>query len=132
MRLKVPGVAPGIDGEARAAGIAGLRQRVAHGHAAGAVARLVEVLLGEQADERPAAHEVEEVPFLVAEGGHVDAEPGHCRVCRERSRRLARVDDAERAVEPAGMVLRLDVRAGEHFSPGRAAKTQYVADAVDV
>ena len=131
MRLEVAGVTGWIDRQPWAARVAGLRQRFAHRRAAGAVARLIDVRFGEHPDERAAAHEVAEMPFLVAERRDIDAEAGAGRVLGEGPRRLQRVDDAERAVEPAGMVLRLDVGAGEHLAAGRAGKSQHVADAVD-
>ena len=54
------------------------------------------------------------MPFLVAPGRDVDAEIGGRRVFGKRAGGLEGVDDAERAVEPAGMVLALQMRAGEH------------------
>src|SRR5207253_1091850 len=97
MRLEEPGVAGGIDGQARAPGKARARERFAHRRAAGAVAGPLDVLLGEQADERAAAEEVAEMPFLVAERRDVDAEMRGRRILGDGARRLERVDDAERA-----------------------------------
>src|SRR5262249_60663080 len=114
------GVARRIDRNARAARVAGLRQRLAQKRAFGAVARLVDVFFAQHADKRAAAHEVAEVAFLVGERHDVDAKPGAGRLFGERARSFERVDQAERAVEPAGVVLRLDVRAREHFASGRA------------
>src|ERR1043166_5847557 len=131
VRLEVTGVARRIDLQPRSARVAGVRQRVAQGRAFGAVARLVDVLFAEHADERTAAHEVAEVALFVGEGDHVDAQPGGGFVLSERARRLERVDHAERAVEPAGMVLRLDVRASEHLAASRAREADHVGNAVD-
>ena len=60
------------------------------------------------------------MPLLVAPGRDVDAEIGGRRVFGKGAGGLEAVDDAERAVEPAGMVLALEMRAGEHaWAPAR-------------
>jgi hypothetical protein len=69
--------------------------------------------------------------FLVAPGRDVDAHVAHFRVVAERPRRLEPVDDAERAIEPAGVVLAFDMRAGQQARPAGAAVADHGADAVD-
>ena len=69
--------------------------------------------------------------LLVAPGRDVDAHVAHIRILAERARRLEPVDDAERAIEPAGMVLAFDMRAGEKMRTACAAVADHGADAVD-
>src|SRR4051794_372878 len=131
MGLDIAGVSPCLELQARPAGKRGLVERLAQGGAVVAVTRLVDLVLGEQAHERARAEEGAEMPLLVAPGRDVDAEIGGRRVLGKGARGLEAVDDAERAVEPASMVLALEMRAGEHLTPRRAAEAEDAADAVD-
>jgi len=45
--------------------------------------------------------------------------------------RIYGVDDAERAIEPAGKILALEMRAGQQFRSGFCRRAQHIADAVD-
>src|SRR5262249_53488529 len=83
------------------------------------------------ADERAAAEITAEVSLLVAEGHHVHAKVARRRIIAQRARRFERQDHAERAVEPAGLVLAFDGRAGAHLASRHASFAKYVADAVD-
>src|SRR5215203_1301411 len=132
MRLDITRVAPGLELQARPAGKPGLVERLAQRRAVVAVPRLVDLLLGEQAHERARAEERAEMPLLVAPGRDVDAKIGRRRILGKRAGGLEAVDDAERAVEPAGMVLALEMRAGEHLWPRRPARSEDAADAVDL
>ena len=129
MRLEEPGVARRIDLEPRPARIAGAVERRAHRGAVVAVARLVDVRLAEHADKRAAAEERAEMALLVAECRDVDADLAG--LLGQRPRGFERIDDAECAVEPAGMILGFEMRAGEHLAAGRARAAEHIADAVD-
>ena len=71
------------------------------------------------------------MPFLVRPGDRLDAEPGAIRVVAEGARQFERVDDAERAVQPAAARLRLAVRADQQSPLGIARAADHVSDAVD-
>ena len=43
-----------------------------------------------------------------------------------------RIDDAERSIEPARVVLAFEMRARQQFRPGFRAGAEHVADAVDL
>ena len=68
--------------------------------------------------------------FLVAPAGDFDRAV-HVGVAVQHARGFQGVDDAEGTIEPAGMVLALQMRAGEQLESGLPAGTQHVADAVD-
>ena len=72
MRLQIADVTPAFAGRARPAGETGFAQRVAHGFAAGAVARGVDIRFGDAADIGPAAEKTAEMAFLVAPGRDFD------------------------------------------------------------
>ena len=70
------------------------------------------------------------MPLLVAE--HHDVDAGIAARLLDRARGFQRVDAAERAVEPAGMVLAFQMRAGQRLARRVALRlAQDVADAVD-
>ena len=48
------------------------------------------------------------------------------------ARGLERIDDAERSIEPAGMVLAFEMRAREQLWAGLRAGAEHIADAVDL
>jgi hypothetical protein len=70
------------------------------------------------------------VSFLVAPGGNLDRafERG---IGIEHAGRFERVDDPERAVEPAGVVLAFEVRSREQLGSRLCAGAKDIADAVD-
>src|SRR5205814_10253906 len=90
---------------------------------------LVDILFTEQAGERLRAEERAEMSFLVEE--HHDVHAGIAARFPDRARCFERVDAAERAVEPARMVLRFQMRAGEDLAAARLALSQNVPNAVD-
>src|SRR6185436_14443741 len=109
--------------------VAGGMKRLAQRRAVVLVLRSVDILFGEHAGERLRAEERAEMPLLVGKHNHVDA--GIAARFLKRARGFERVDAAERAVEPAGMVLRFQMRAGENLGAARPALSQNVADTVD-
>ena len=66
MRLEISDVPAAFGGDARPAGKTGVAQRLAHGFAAGAVARGIDLFLAHTADIGPAAEEGAKMSFLVA------------------------------------------------------------------
>ena len=68
--------------------------------------------------------------FLVAPRGDLDSAVD-AGIGVEHARGFERIDDAERAVEPAGMVLAFEMRAGQQLRPGLGAGAEHIADAVD-
>ncbi len=63
------------------------------------------------------------MPLLIGEGADIDRQAG--------PRQRDAGDDAERAVEPAGLVLRFDVAADEQMRAGAGMAAIDIADAVD-
>src|SRR5262249_11285403 len=112
--------------------VARRRQRFAHRRAAGAVTRIVDVGLGDATDERAAPEEAPEMPLLVAERDDVDAGIAGRPVLSQRACGFERINDAERTIEPAGVVLAFEMRAREDLAALGAAPPEYIADAVDL
>src|SRR5581483_10683514 len=112
----------GLDGEARTSSPGRRLERVTHRRAVVLVLCLVDVGFAEQAGERFRAEERSEVPLLVAEHRDIDADIAACFLDGTRS--FQRVDAAERAIEPARMVLRLEVRARQCLGAARLALSQ--------
>ncbi len=124
VHLQEAAVAGRVEPHPGQAGEAGTRERRAKRRAVGAVAGLVHLGLGQVADRRAAAQEAAgEVPLLVREGDDVDGQPG--------AGQRHPGHDAQRPVEPAGLVLRLDVAADQQVRAGAAVAPQHVADPVD-
>jgi hypothetical protein len=96
------------------------------------VARLVDFFVRHVANEGAAAKEGAEVPFLVRPGGDVDRDAGRAWIFAECPRDFQSVDDAERPIEPARMVLGFGVRANQELRPGGARSAEDIADAVDL
>ena len=117
--------------DARPAGKADLAQRVAHGAAAVAVARGVDVSLGQGADIGPAAEETAEMAFLVAPGCDLDG-AFDARVGIDDAGGFERIDDAERPIEPAGVILAFEMRTRQQLRPGFCTGAEHIADAVDL
>ena len=131
MRFQISDVASAFVSCARPAGETGFAQRVAHRFAAGAVARGVDIFFGDAADIGAAAEETAEMAFLVAPGRDFDgAMPRGIGIDDAGS--LQRIDDAERAIEPSGVVLAFKMGAGQQFRSRPGAGAQHIADAVDV
>ena len=102
---------------ARAAGKPDLAQGLAHGAIAVAVARGVDVGFADRADIGAAAEETAEMAFLVAPGRDLDGALD-VRIGIEHAGGFQRIDDAERPVEPAGIVLAFQMRAREQLWSG--------------
>ena len=64
--------------------------------------------------------------------GEIDAEIGGVGIFGNRARRFERVDAAQRAIEPAGVILAFQMRARERFLAVDAALAQDIGDAVDL
>src|SRR5262249_60730946 len=99
--------------------------------AAGLVDVPVKLAPPEQAEERVPAEKAAEVPLFVAEHRHVDADLAGRGVRGDGTRGLQRIDAPQGPVEPAGMVLALQMRAGEDLAAGCRALAEDIADAVD-
>ena len=131
MRLEVSDVPPVFAQGPRPAGKSGLAEGVAHGLAAAAVARVVDLRLGDCADIGPAAEELAEVAFLVAPRCDVDGAVD-LRIRIDDAGGFERIDDAQRTIEPARKVLALEMRSRQQFRTGFFAGAEDVADAVDL
>src|SRR5487761_2646392 len=129
MRLEISDVPPACGRRARPAG----KTRVALGSeqgASAAVARGVDVRVGDGADIGSAAEERTEMPFLVAPCRDFNGAIG-VRVEVENSGGFQRINDTKRPIEPAGIILAFEMRAGQQFRPGFCACAEHIADAVD-
>ena len=131
MRLEISDVPPAFGRGARPAGKPGLAQGVAHGPAAVAVARGVDLRLGDAADIGPAAEEAAEMAFLVAPCRDLDGAVD-VRIGIDDAGGFERIDDAERPIEPARKILAFEMRARQQFRSGFRAGAEHVADAVDL
>ena len=131
MRLEIADVPPAFGPGARPAGKPGLAQGFPHGFAAGAVARGVDLVLGDAADIGPAAEELAEMAFLVAPCRDLDG-AADARVGIDDAGGFQRIDDAERPIEPARVILAFEMRARQQFGPGFRAGAEHIADAVDL
>src|SRR5439155_11141374 len=115
MRFEIAHIALRIEPLAWPAGKPGLGERGAQQHAVAAAPGL-DLALRQCVGEGPAAEHIAEMAFLVGPGDRLDAEPGESWSRGDGARQFERVDDAERAVEPAAMRLGLAVRADEQAS----------------
>ncbi len=131
MRFEVADITRGIDLLTLPAGEPGLFQRLGERHAVAALAG-GELVLADRRGERAAAEHLAVMPLLVGPGDRIDAEPVAIRIGGEGARQLDRVDDAERAVEPAAIGLRLAVRADQQTAAGGMVAAKDIADAVDL
>ena len=131
MCLEISDVAPAFGGSAWAAGEADFAQRLAHGAIAVAVARGVDVSLGESADIGAAAEEIAEMAFLVAPGCDLDGALD-IRVGIDDAGGFKRIDDTQRTIEPARVILAFEMRARQQFRARFRAGAQHIADAIDL
>ena len=69
--------------------------------------------------------------FLVAPGRDFDGAVD-VRIAIDDAGGFERIDDAERSIEPARVVLAFEMRARQQFRPGFGAGADDVADAVDL
>src|ERR1700722_16129694 len=130
MGFEIADVALGIEPLARPSGVAGPLERGAQRYAV-ATLRGVDLVAGQRVDERATAQHVAVMALLVGPGNRLDPEPRQRIVAAQGPRRFQRIDDAERAVEPAAMRLGLAVRADQQASVGAWVAADHVADAVD-
>jgi hypothetical protein len=130
MRFDVSDVPSDSGFDARAAGKTSVLQRLAHRALAAAVARCVDLFVGDSADIGPASEELAEMSFLIAPRRDFDGADG--RIGIDHAGGFERIDDSERAVQPASEILALKMRPGEQFRSCLCAGTQHVADAVDL
>jgi hypothetical protein len=96
-----------------------------------AVTRGIDVSLGEGADIGPAAEETAEMAFLVAPGCDLDGALD-VRVGIDDSGGFERIDDPERTVEPAGIILAFEMRTRQQFWSRFRAGAEHIADAIDL
>ena len=95
------------------------------------VSRAIDFLFGEIADERPAAEKISKMPLLIGPGGDFDREIRTTGILVESACNFEPIDDAERAIEPARMVLRLRMRADQQPRTWFSRPGENIADAVD-
>jgi len=114
--LQISDMAAALGLRARTAGKACLAERVAHGSVAVAVARGIDVALGHATDVGSAAQEAAEMTFLVAPRRDFDG-AFDARVGIDDSGGLQRIDDAQRAIEPARVILAFEMRSRQQFRP---------------
>ena len=129
--FQIAGIRLRIDHHARPACEARLAQRIAQGNAGRAVHALVDVALRQLTARRTAAQKEAEVPLLVAPGADIDAVIRKSRIGLDRPRRLQRIDDAQRPIEPPGIVLALQMRPRKDLAPLRPREPKHVPNAVD-
>ena len=130
MRLEIPDMAPAFGRGARAAGKTHLVQRFPHGSVAVAIARGVDVIIGDSANVGPAAKERAEMSFFIAPCRNFDGAVD-VRVGIDNSGGLKGIHDAERPIEPAGEILAFEMRPGQQFRSGVCAGAEHIADAID-
>src|ERR1700722_5245063 len=131
MRFEIADVATRVELEARAARIARLLQCITHRMAVCAVARIVDLGFTNIADERPTAEIAAEMALLIAKCNDVNTDTVHRRILAQRACGFEGVDYPQRAVEPARLVLTLDVRTRENYA-ARAVSPEHIGDAVDL
>ncbi len=122
MHLDEALVAAFFEGQTRTASQPRVLQSLAQRLAAVAVREAVDLRLVQQADERSRPDEGAVVAFLVGERDRVHWQPGAGQ--RHGS------GDPERAVQPACLVLALDVAARQQLRAWPRVAAQHVADAV--
>ena len=130
MGFEIADIARRVERLARPAGIPRLGQRVAELLAVAAL-RGGDLVLAQRAGERAAAEHVAVMPLLVRPRHRLDAEALQRGVRSKSARQFERIDDTERAVEPAAVRLRLAVRADEQPARGAGVAADDIADAVD-
>ncbi len=116
-------VAAVLEPDARLALEAGRLQRLAQRRSVVAVLARIDVGLAQFADQAATADEVAPVAFLVAIGTDVDRQ--------SRARQRQRRHDTENAIQPAAVVLRLQMAARQDVRPRPAMPPEDIADPVD-
>src|SRR6185312_16552361 len=115
MGFEITNIARRIDLLALPAGEPGFFQRIGERHAVAALAG-GELLLANRAGKGAAAEHLAVMPLLIGPGNRVYAEPGAVGIGGEGARQFERVDDAERAIEPAAIGLGFAVRPDQQMS----------------
>ncbi len=95
------------------------------------VASAADLVFRGVANEGAAAEKDAEMPFLVRPRRHLDRQIGASPIFTEGAGDFQPVDDAESAVEPARVVLRLAVRTDQQLSAGGCRTPEHVADPID-
>jgi hypothetical protein len=131
MRLEVAAVTALLQLDARRLVEASGLQRIAHAGAVVAMARGVDVGLGEAADEGLAAQHAAPMALLIGPRGDIDGEMRRLRIFSQCPRHLEAVDHAHHAVEPAAARLGVGVRAHQQPRSAPGAAANHVADAID-
>ena len=131
MGFQISDVPSAVEQRAGAAGQAGIAQRLTHGPVMVAVARRVDLVFGDAADIGAAAKEASEMSFLVAPRCNLDCTLD-IRIAIDDARGLEGIDDAERSIEPARVILAFQMRPRQQSAPGPGAGADNVADAVDL
>ena len=130
MRLEETLVPPFLVAHARFTCEPDLLQRLAQRLAVIAVGGGVDLALFKDAEEGFRAEERTVMALLVTQGNDIDAAIGEAAVIGNGASGFQPVDHAERTVEPAGMVLALQMRPGKEFRPRRLAPPEDRADPV--
>src|SRR5579864_145260 len=108
--LEISDMAASLGNLSRTVGKPGSANRLAQGPSVGPVACRVDLLFGDIADIRAAAEEMAEMTFFVAPASDLHRALDAWIVI-DHPRRFERVNNAKGAVEPAGEVLALQMRA---------------------
>jgi hypothetical protein len=77
------------------------------------------------------AEEMTEMSFLIAPGRDLDG-AGGARIWIDDAGSFERIDHAERPIEPARVILALEMRTGQKFRSGFRGCAEHIADAVDL
>jgi hypothetical protein len=124
MRLKVAEITSGLHRCARPSCETCRGQGIAQDRAR-TVMTPIDLGFRQQPAERPAADKRAEMPLLVRPRGDIDA-------AAQTTRDLQPIDHAQRAIQPAGVGLRLDMAAEQQLRAVAARAANNVADAVDL
>src|SRR3954467_2250111 len=130
MRLQISDMPSCFSRYARPTGKPHIAQGLTHGPAASAVARGVDVRLSHVTHIGSAAEEMTEMSFLIAPRRDFDGAPLG-RIGIDDAGGLEGIDHAKRPIEPARVILALEMRPGQPLWPGLCADAEDVADAVD-
>src|SRR4051812_20375644 len=109
MRLEISAVAGRLHRQSRTPRITSLAERIAHHFAMRTIARPIDLVFADVANEGAAAEITAVMPLLVAERDHVDAKIARRWIVAQSPRGFEREDHAECAVEPSGVVLGFDM-----------------------
>jgi hypothetical protein len=121
---------PGSAITQRQAGKPRIAQGFGHALTAGAITRGVDIRFRHATGIGSGAEKVTEMTFLVAPCCDLDG--AICaRIRVDDTRGFECIDDTKRAIEPAGVTLAFEMRAGQQLRSGSLAGSDDVADAID-